>query len=195
MTFCNEIQNAIDSDNVSGKVNKHNVRIWGLQNPPEHIEHVRDSPKVNVFFAISHSSVYGPFFFDGDMVNGQQYLAMLQNWLFQRLHEENFIWQQNGYLNETLPNHWIGRQGPGDLALHSWPPRSPDLTPCDFFLWGFVKDKVYVPPLPQNLEELKNRIHTAIRSVTMDMLIRVWQEFEYRCDIVRVAGAGHIEHL
>ncbi|PSN30867.1 hypothetical protein C0J52_26252 [Blattella germanica] len=128
---------------------------------------------------------------------------MLQNWL---LHEENFIWQQDGapphwsrhvrqYLNEILPNRWIGRQGPGDLALHSWPPRSPDLTPCDFFLCGFVKDKVYVPPLPQNLEELKNRIHTAIRSVTMDMLIRVWQEFEYRCDIVRVAGGGHIEHL
>ncbi|PSN45669.1 hypothetical protein C0J52_22361 [Blattella germanica] len=121
---------------------------------------------------------------------------MLQNWLFPRLYQENFIWQQDGapphcsrhvrqYLNETLPNRWIGR----------WPPRSPDLTPCDFFLWGFVKDKVYVPPLPQNIEELKNRIHTAIRSVTMDMLIRVWQEFEYRCDIVRVAGGGHIEHL
>ncbi|PSN51130.1 hypothetical protein C0J52_21619 [Blattella germanica] len=55
MAFCNENQNAIDSDNtfaerivfsdeatfhVSGKVNKHNVRIWGLQNPHEHIEHV-----------------------------------------------------------------------------------------------------------------------------------------------------------
>ena len=55
-----------------------------------------------------------------------------------------------------------------DLALVSWPPWSPDL-----ILWGFVND-VYLPPLPQTLEELKNRIHTAIR-VTMDMLTRVWQ--------------------
>ena len=166
---------------LSGKVNKQNVRIWGLQNPHAHIEHVRDSPKVNVFCAISRSSVYGPYFFDGNTVNGQQYLALLQKWLFPRLHEDNFIFQQDGapphrsrqvrdFLNETLPNRWIGRQGANDLALFSWPPRSPDLTPCDFFLWGFIKDTVYVPPLPQNLEKLKNRIRTAIQSVTTDML-------------------------
>lgn len=133
-------------------------------------------------------------------------ILLLQDWLFPRLHEDNFIFQQDGapphwsrqvreYLNETLPNRQISRQGAGDLALLSWPPRSPDLTPCDFFLWGFVKDNVYVPPLPHNLEELKNRIRTAITPVSMDMLTRVWEEFEYRCNIVRVAGGGHIEHL
>ena len=26
-----------------------------------------------------------------------------------------------------------------------WPPSSPDLTPCDFFLWGYVKDNAYKP--------------------------------------------------
>ena len=26
-----------------------------------------------------------------------------------------------------------------------WPPRSPDLTPCDFFLKGYVKDNAYKP--------------------------------------------------
>ena len=81
------------------------------------------------------------------------------------------------------------------LSLRTWPPRSPDLTPCDFFLWGYIKDTVYVPPLPQNLDELKNRIRTAITSVTPHILSRVWQEVEYRCDIVRVVGGGHIEHL
>ena len=28
-------------------------------------------------------------------------------------------------------------------------PRSPEAIPCDFFLWGYVKDQVYVPPLPR----------------------------------------------
>ena len=32
-------------------------------------------------------------------------------------------------------------------------PRSPDVTPCDFFLWGYVKDQVYVPPLPASIPE------------------------------------------
>ncbi|PSN54494.1 hypothetical protein C0J52_22461, partial [Blattella germanica] len=54
---------------------------------------------------------------------------------------------------------------------------------------------VYLPPQPKNLEELKNWIHTALTSVTDDILTRGWQEFEYRCDIVRVAGERQIEYL
>ncbi|GBN05744.1 hypothetical protein AVEN_46340-1 [Araneus ventricosus] len=46
---------------------------------------------------------------------------------------------------EKLPHRWIGRAGLDDVPLLPWPPRSPDLTLCDFFLWGYVKDKVYVP--------------------------------------------------
>ena len=92
-----------------------------------------------------------------------------------------------------MPQRWIGRTGPKDLALHSWPPRSPDMTPCDFFLWGYVR--VYVPPLPADLDGLTNRITAAVKSVTEDTLRRVWDEFSYRVDVVRAAGGGHIEHL
>jgi len=86
-------------------------------------------------------------------------------------------------------------QGPKDLALHSWSPRSPDMTPCDFFLWRYIKERVYVPPLPTDLDELKKRITAAVKSVTEDTLRRVWDEFSYRVDDVRAAGRGHIEHL
>ena len=48
-----------------------------------------------------------------------------------------------------------------------------------FFLWGFVKDKVYVPPLPANLLELRDRIRGAVAA---DMLINVWEELAYRLD-------------
>ena len=40
------------------------------------------------------------------------------------------------------------------------------MTPCDFFLWGYVKERVYVPPLPADLDELTNRITAAVKSVT-----------------------------
>ena len=46
-----------------------------------------------------------------------------------------------------------------------WPPRSPDLTPCDFFLWGYVKDNAYKPPLPQNVRELQDRIPAAVQTI------------------------------
>ena len=69
------------------------------------------------------------------------------------------------------------------------------MTPCDFFLWGYVKERVYVPPLPTDFDELTNRITAAVKSVTEDTHRRVWDEFSYRADVVRAGGGGHIEHL
>jgi len=76
-----------------------------------------------------------------------------------------------------------------------WPPRSPDLTPCDFSLCGFVKDTVFVPPLPANLQDLRNRITAAGALVDRDILIRVWNEMDYRIDVCRITKGGNIEHL
>ena len=42
------------------------------------------------------------------------------------------------HLNDTFPNRWIGRG-----STINWPPRSPDLTPLDFCLWGMMKSEVY----------------------------------------------------
>ena len=52
-----------------------------------------------------------------------------------------------------------------------------------------------MPPLPQNLEELKRRIEEVATTVSEDMLQRVWQEFDYRVDICRVTRGSHIEGL
>jgi hypothetical protein len=51
------------------------------------------------------------------------------------------------------------------MTVGVWPSRSPNVTPCDFFLWGYVKDQVYVPPLPASIPELKVRIRTAIETI------------------------------
>ena len=85
--------------------------------------------------------------------------------------------------------------GRDDDALMRWPPRSPDLTPYEFFLLGFVKDIVFVPPLPANLKDLRNRITAAVVLVGRDMLTRVWNEMDYRIDVCRITKGGHIEHL
>ena len=72
---------------------------------------------------------------------------------------------------------------------------SPDLARCDFFLWGYIKDRVFVPPFPVSLNELKQRITTAFASVDEDMLRSVWTELDYCIDICRVTKGSHIEHL
>jgi hypothetical protein len=63
------------------------------------------------------------------------------------------------------------------------------------FLWVYVKDKVFVPPVPVTLDDLKQSIVTATAGVDEDMLTRVWQEFDYRVDICRVTKGEYIEHL
>ena len=142
-------------------------------------------------------------------MTGDDYLEMLQNWLLdgiESIEHAQFIFQQDGapphwkltvraYLNEKLPGRWIGRAVDGDNVLLKWPPRSPDLTPCDFFLWGYVKGLVYVPPLPTCVEGLKERITEALKTVTQDMLQRVWQELDYRLDVCRLTSGAHIENM
>jgi len=75
------------------------------------------------------------------------------------------------------------------------PPRSPGAIPRDFFLWGYVKDQVYVPPLPASIPELKVQIITANETITTDMLQTVWNELGYRVDVCRITKGAHIEHL
>jgi len=70
-----------------------------------------------------------------------------------------------------------------------------DATPCDFFLWGYVKDQVYAPPLPASIQELQVRLGTAIETITADMLQTVWNELDYRVDVCRITKGAHIEHL
>ena len=80
-----------------------------------------------------------------------------------------------------------------DQTLLAWPPRSPDATTSDFFLLGYVKDQVYVPPA--SIPELKVRIRTAIETITADKLQTVWNELDYRVDVCRITEGAHMEHL
>jgi hypothetical protein len=133
---------------------------------------------------------------------------MLTLWFLPQLEDDSndFIFQQDGaprhfhmalrnHLNAHLPRRWIGRAGANDVVWCRWPPRSPDVTPCDFFLWGYIKDKVFVPPLPRSLSELRQRISSAIASVTSDTLHKVWDELDYLLEICRVTCGAHIESL
>ena len=79
----------------------------------------------------------------------------------------------HGYLNDTLAHRWIGRASQDGSPLLPWPPRSPDLTPCDFFLWGYVKDHVFALPIPLDLAELRQRIEHAVAGIDYQMLVRV----------------------
>jgi len=59
----------------------------------------------------------------------------------------------------------------------------------------YVKDQVYVPPLPASIPEMKVQIRAAIETITADNLQTVWNELDYRVDVCRITKGAHIEQL
>ena len=70
---------------VSGKLKKHNIRIWGLEHPHEIRELERDSPKVNVWCKIMCNRVIGPFFFHETTITADVYLDLLTEYVVAQL--------------------------------------------------------------------------------------------------------------
>lgn len=164
---------------TSGHVNRHNTIFWGTENPRIVREHERASPKVNVWCAVTATGVLGPYFFTTQTVNADDYLQMLKEFAIDnmslQLRQEGYF-QHDGapphfactvraYLDQKFPRRWIGRCGP-----LSWPPHSPDLTPCDFWLWGMIKERVYSTKV-RDLEELKDRIKGVISNISPEMCV------------------------
>ena len=78
------------------------------------------------------------------------------------------------YLDVQFPHKWSSRRG----AVES-PPRSPDLTPLDFYLWGHVKALVYAVKV-RNLVHLKQRTVDACGQIQPDVLVKVHQDWVRR---------------
>lgn len=94
------------------------------------------------------------------------------------------------WLNEVFPNRWIGRFGP-----IAWPPRSPDLTPLDFFLWGLMKDYVYAVEI-HTLEQLQQRIEESAGKAREAMAgFNMANAVQHRLQLCVVENGGHIENF
>ncbi|GFW84735.1 transposable element Tc3 transposase [Trichonephila clavipes] len=106
---------------------------------------------------------------------------MITNFFFPELnnHDVQELWfQQDGatchtahatidLLKDMFGDRLISRFGPVN-----WPPRSCDLTPLDYFLWGYVKSLVYVDK-PQTLDHLEDNIRRVIADIRPQMLEKV----------------------
>lgn len=192
----------------NGVINSHNLHVWSEENPHATIQtrHQRQF-HINVWAGIIGRYLLGPFVLP-NRLNGQLYLEFLQQQLPQLLEDVDIASRENmwfmhdgapphfslivrGHLNRVYPNRWIGRGG-----AVPWPPRSPDLNPLDFFLWGHLKSLVYATPV-ETREELYERImyHSNAIRENEGMLWRVQRSSVRRGQACIREGGAHIEHL
>jgi hypothetical protein len=77
-----------------------------------------------------------------------------------------------GILREIFPGHVVSLLG--DIG---WPPRSPNLTMCNFFLLGYLKAQAY-QHRPQTLEGLKEAITKEVAAIPPEMTRRAMENFK-----------------
>lgn len=128
------------------------------------------------------------------------------HWFWVRLSNRRWIYFQHdgapahydrnvrAYLNTEFGGRWIGRGGP-----IAWPPRSPDLTPLDFHLWGRAKDLVYGNDghTIRTVDELYLRIVNAfaVMASERDILNRVKRHVIKRAAMCIRRRGRHIQQL
>lgn len=190
-----------------GITNFRNLHHYSLNNP-----HVKRSRRFQHRFSIN---IWGGIF-NGHLLelqelnnrmNANSYRDFLENHLYDLLEDiplnirQQMYFQQDGapphngrfvteWLNNNFHDRWIGRFGPV-----RWPPRSPDLNPLDFFLWGFLKQRIYSEVI-NTREQLQERITMAANEIRGNLNMRhVYTSLIRRCQACIAAEGGHFEHL
>ncbi|GFV33990.1 uncharacterized protein TNCV_2613881 [Trichonephila clavipes] len=92
-------------------------------------------------------------------------------------------------LKDTFGDRLISRFGPVN-----WPPRSCDLTPLDYFLWGYVKSLVYADK-PQTLDHLEDNIRRDIADILPQMLEKVIENWTSRLDYIRASRGSPMPEI
>ncbi|GFU74003.1 uncharacterized protein TNCV_1641302 [Trichonephila clavipes] len=92
-------------------------------------------------------------------------------------------------LKDTFGDHLISRSGPVN-----WPPRSCDLTPLDYFLWGYVKSLIYADK-PQTLDHLEDNIRRVIADIRPQMLEKVIENWMSRLDYIRASRGSPMPEI
>lgn len=218
--FCNYVLNHVDDDpdflnkvlwsdeakfTRDGTFNRHNSHYWAPANPRwTRSTHHQVQWSTNVWCGIYRNQIVGPFFYQRTL-DGRRYLQLLQTSVTDFLDDLPLqqvleMWFQHdgapphrfGPVGEWI-NNVFGQRCFGYGGITEWPPRSPDLNPLDYFLWGFLNTKVYATP-PESLDDLQQRIVIACRSITADMLARTRDNMVTRLQACIVAEGGHIEY-
>lgn len=195
----------------NGIWNRQNLRYWSQQNPHlfrESSHQYRFS--LNVWAGIHRNQIIGPVFIEGHLT-ATKFLDLLRGPISEYTDELSLdihqkLWYQldgapahsvvsaRELLTEMFGQQWIGRYGP-----RRWPARSPDLTPLDFFLWGFIKNEVYARDV-NTIEELRSKIIDAFNKLktmaaSTDVLRKVRNNIRRRYHMCIRANGGQFEHL
>ena len=126
-------------------------------------------------------------------VNGLRYRTMINEFLCLELEDmdvDNVYFQPEiSLLREKFSGRVISRND-----NYNWPPRSCDFTPLDFFLWGYVTDKVYADA-PQSIQERKAKIRADIDETQPQICKNLIENFIKRARSCKRCRGGYMNNI
>ena len=155
--FCDKLIMTDEAEfSMDGTVNTQNTRFWSENRPEGFVfEKSIRREKLSLWAGVcGNGCVIGPFFYEGTLT-GIKYGEMLEDRILPSIREaygnmRRDIWfMQDGApahrgLNVRHKLHEVfGNRVLGLGFRQEWPPRSPDLTPCDFFFCGVASKTRY----------------------------------------------------
>ncbi|GFX66107.1 transposable element tc3 transposase [Trichonephila clavipes] len=198
---------------LDSSVNTHNCRIWETDSPHSTLRVPLHSPKVTVWCEFSASFILVPYFFEelgaggpvSCSITGQRYASLLRNKIIPDLQASQclsrIIFMQDGApphitrcVTDVLKHHFTKERVINHQFRHLWPPRSPDLNPCDFWLWGHLKQLVSCDQ-PKTLPDLKDSISRHVLNISQSTLRSTVEHAILRFQIVAENDGHHVEHL
>jgi hypothetical protein len=124
---------------LSGYVCSQNSRIWSAENPHTFHERPLHSLKVGVWCAVCRRRIIGPIFFS-ETITAERYQELIMNITSLLEVDEQDCWSQQDVATAHTANSTMQMSseffGGRIISRNLWPPRSPDLLPPDFYLWG-----------------------------------------------------------
>jgi len=132
-------------------------------------------------------------------LNTARYLEIFNEFVDQHDDDElrNGYFQQDGATCHTSNESMTENESFFDGRIISkalWPPRSPDLSPPDFFLWDALKEKAYANK-PRTIHELENNIRREIAAISDDVLQATFANMKRRVQFCLDSGGEHFQHL
>ncbi|PNF40685.1 hypothetical protein B7P43_G02863 [Cryptotermes secundus] len=132
---------------LSGCVDKQNFRYWAGTNPKELHKRPLHSERVTVWCAVAEFGVWGPYFFEDSHAVTVTSAHNVEMFIFFIASGVGLCPLHCGHFWPIVPAPDDRGLFPGHIILHHgdipWSAHSPDLAPCDFFLWGHLKAEVY----------------------------------------------------
>ena len=156
---------------------------------------------------MSSRCIIGPYFFKDDngiptTVNADRYMDMISTFFIPELQQRRIRTTDIWFQQDLATPHTCKRTqvllekkfGDHVISKGLWPARSPDLTPPDFYLFGYLKQKVY-KERPTTLDELEASIRSHITSISRETLHSVFTNMERRVRACQRVQGGQFQHL